>query len=469
MAPPVKASLWFTICNILNKGFALLSTPILTRIMSTEQYGTFSIYQSWYSIVTIFATVNVFQGAYTTGIVRFEKEQHTLESSLLGLTTTLTLTLFGIFLFTSNFWTEVSGLPTLLVIPMFAEITFMAAYELWAATQRFDYKYKQLVAVSIFMTVGSLGLGIVAILATDYKVEARVFSDVLLKCIIGIVLYINIIWKGRSYFCFKYWKYALVFSVPLIPHFLSHFVLGQSDRIMIGTLSGKSEAAIYSVAYSISMMMTLITNAINNSFCPYTYKKLKNKEVKGIGKSANTLFCLVGGLCIITMSFAPEVINIFAGPEYYNAIWVVPPIAASVFFIFAYAMFSNVEYYYGKTIGISVASIGCAFLNLGLNYVFIRLWGYLAAGYTTLISYICLSVLHYIMYYRVAKEELRSDMKIYNTKVIFLIAAVVLIVMGSMLFVYQYSLIRYGIILSLLSIAYYNRQRIKELMQKESY
>lgn len=56
---PVKATLWYTICNVINKGLALLSTPIFTRIMTEEQYGTFSVFQSWYGILLIFTSLNV--------------------------------------------------------------------------------------------------------------------------------------------------------------------------------------------------------------------------------------------------------------------------------------------------------------------------------------------------------------------------------------------------------------------------
>ena len=55
----IKAGLWFTICNLLQKGISFITVPIFTRIMSTEDYGLYSIYISWYSIMTIFATLHL--------------------------------------------------------------------------------------------------------------------------------------------------------------------------------------------------------------------------------------------------------------------------------------------------------------------------------------------------------------------------------------------------------------------------
>lgn len=460
MSPPVKASFWFTICNILQKGIALFSTPILTRILTQEQYGTYSIFQSWYSIVTIFATVNLFQNAYTKGLVQYEDHQKELGSSLLGLTSFITVGVFGVYIVNPSFWSKIFNLSPMLISVMFIEIFFISAFEFWAASQRFEYRYRWLVVISLVMSVGSLLLGIVAILSTKYKVEARIFSDALVKCIIGGALYVNIILRGKSFYNKSYWKYALTFNMPLIPHFLSHFLLNQSDRIMIGKLVGNGEAAIYSVAYSISMMMFLVTNAINNSFTPYTYKKIKNNDSYSIRMHSKLLFLFVCLLCVLTMSFAPEVIRIFAGPEYYDAIWVIPPVATSVYFIFVYSMFSNIEYYYKKTTGISIASVICAVLNLVLNYFFISKYGYYAAGYTTLLSYICLTLMHYLLYRKIIVNETSEKMEIYNIKFIVLCAIIVITMMGIMIIAYNSFMIRFGIIIFITIVIFIKRKEI---------
>ena len=70
----------------------------------------------------------------------------------------------------------------------------------------------------------------------------------------------------------------MLFNLPLIPHYLSNYILNQSDRLMIGKMVGNTQAAYYSVAYTISTMMILIMNAINNSLTPYIYQSLENNN-----------------------------------------------------------------------------------------------------------------------------------------------------------------------------------------------
>jgi O-antigen/teichoic acid export membrane protein len=151
----------------------------------------------------------------------------------------------------------------------------------------------------------------------------------------------------------------------------------------------------YSVAYTIATMMNLVVTAINNALTPFIYQSINSGKSKDIKKTTAPAFFIMALMCIITMAFAPELIMIFAGRNYSQAIYVVPPVAASVYFIFLYGMFSTIEYYYQKTVKIAVATFVAAALNIVLNYVFIKSYGYYAAGYTTLVSYMLLAFLHY--------------------------------------------------------------------------
>ena len=53
MSIVTRATIWFLICSIIQKGFAFITTPIFTRIMSTEQYGQYSIYYHYYPSVLL--------------------------------------------------------------------------------------------------------------------------------------------------------------------------------------------------------------------------------------------------------------------------------------------------------------------------------------------------------------------------------------------------------------------------------
>ena len=465
LSAPVKASIWFTACNIIQKGIALISTPIFTRIMTTQQYGVYTIYQSWYQVLTIFATLNLSAGIFNNGLTKYPEKKSEFVSSLQGLSTTVTFVLFLIYIAIPQFWNELLGLGTLFVVAMFVQLLFEPAYLFWSAEQRYQYNYKSLIFTTMIIAIGSPLIGIIAVISTSYKAEARVLSFVLVQVVLGLYFYIRAFAKGKCFFNSFFWKYALSFNIPLIPHYLSMTVLNQSDRIMIDKMVGTSEAAIYGIAYTLAMMMTIITGAINSSFIPYTYQNIKRKHYKEIGSNANFILLLVAMGCAMAMAFGPELIKLFATEEYYDAIWVMPSVAASVFFMFLYPLFANIEFYYEKTKFVMVASCSGALLNILLNYIFIGLYGYYAAGYTTLICYMVFSFAHYLAYKKIVDNNSELE-EIYDTKFIIALSVFVLAMMGIMIVGYSYTWLRYTILLVMVIVLFKNKTEILNKLMK---
>ena len=65
------------------------------------------------------------------------------------------------------------------------------------------------------------------------------------------------------------------FNLPLIPHYLSQTILNSADRIMIERITDAEQAGIYSLAYSVSLVMTLFNTALMQTLSPWIYEKIK--------------------------------------------------------------------------------------------------------------------------------------------------------------------------------------------------
>ena len=200
MSAPVKSSIWFTICSVVQKAITLLSTPIFTRLLTTEQYGEYTVYQSWYQILTVFATLNLAAGVFNNGLLKYEKSRNEFTSSMQGLSTTVTGGLFLLYLCAMDFWNELMGLSTLYVVAMFVELLFVPAYHFWSKRERFSYRYKKLIVTTIIIAFGSPMLALIAVLNTTYKAEARVLSYVLVQVGIGLVFYVYNAVRGKKFF-----------------------------------------------------------------------------------------------------------------------------------------------------------------------------------------------------------------------------------------------------------------------------
>ena len=462
---PVKASMWYTVSNVLQKGMALLAMPIFTRLMTKDQYGEYAIFMSWYNILAIATTLNLYQGSYDKGLLLYEKDERAFTSSMLGLCATLCTGVLLVYLAFRDFWIQMIDLSPVMMGAMFVLLYTAPASDFWAARERFGYRYKKYVAITLSTTILSMVLGVVGVLSTEYKAEARVYTDVGAKALFAVCLFGLLMKQGKCFYKKAYWKYGILFNIPLIPHYLSTFVLNQADRIMIDGMVGPDAAAVYSVAYTISTVMLLVTTAVNNSLVPYVYKAINGGTPEKIRGSTRLLFVLAAGLSVLTMCFAPEIIYLFAGESYGEAIWVIPPIAASVYFIFCYSMFSTIEYYYQKTIMIAVASCGCAVANIALNYVFIKLFGYYAAGYTTLACYILLTLMHFAFYRKTLQKELPAFKTLHDVPMAVLCGIAVLAVMLLMVLTYRIFWVRYGLLAAILLVVLWKRKAVLDLVK----
>lgn len=456
-----KASLWFMLCTMLQKCLAIITTPIFTRIMDSEQYGYFSTYLSITTIFTVILTFNFDSCAYINGITKFdnETEKDQLATSLLSLTAIVTIS-FGLisFLF-KEYLSQLLSLPDTLIMLMISEILFIPPVKFWMVKQRFKYRYISVVAVTIGMLLTNNILGIILVLnSTINQAAYRVFSIALVQAVVGLVFFVRFFLKSGVFKFTKYWSYGLRLNMPLIPHGLSIVILSSSDKVMINSMVGATQAGIYGVAYSVGLIINSIKLSLVDALKPWIYEKLKKKQLSEIQSVCNLIFLLNILLTFLIVGLAPEIIRILAAPQYYEAIYIVPPVAASSYFTFIYNICSIVELYYERNKRIMIASVVAAITNIVLNFALIPVFGYIAAGYTTLFSYIALSILHYFFLNSIQKEEL-GGVAIINPKSTLLLSLIVLCGMVMFTYLYSHTLFRMAVVIILIVLCIINKDR----------
>ena len=99
------------------------------------------------------------------------------------------------------------------------------------------------------------------------------------------------------------------------------------------------------------------------------------------------------------------------------------------------------------------------------NIIFIRIYGFIAAGYTTLISYILYCLGHYIFMKKVCKKH-ANGYNYYDYKCILSIS--IAFVLGVFLIIplYQNIIARYLLIFIILTVIALNYKKIKVLLNK---
>lgn len=401
----VKASVSYTICSILQRCLSFITLPLFTRLLTQEQYGQYTVYQSWVSIFTIFITLNLAFGSFSTAMVKFEKDRYGYIAAVQNLCVVIALIFLAIYLPFRNTWNAFLEMPTMLVFLMLGEILMQFSLLCWYTYHRFDYKYKSVIFVTLITSILAPLSAYILVSLSPEKGYARIFGYALVTIVFGLVFFIMATVRGKGGLNFRYWKYALGFNIPLIPYYLSQTIFNQSDRIMISQMSGTSDAAKYGVAYTLATMLSFVLNAINNSYVPWFYNKIKEGNTRENRSISNGISLLMAFILLAVIALAPEVILILAGESYADAAYVVPPVAMSILLLFYSQLFINVEFYYEEKTALVWGSIAAAVLNIVLNFILIPIFGYIAAGYTTLVSYIAFAVANYFTLHLISKKH----------------------------------------------------------------
>lgn len=449
----VKSATVYTFSTLFSRGLAIITVPIFTRLMTTSQIGIVNLYNSWYSMISAIATLSLTSGGYVVALREYESNRDGYQSSVLSLTSLISLLLVGVYLVNPSLWSKLLGLPSGLIILMLIGFLFAPARDFWLVRQRYEYKYK----LSGFVMMGSALIASLLSILTVIKLsavdenlvaEGRLYSNYLIIYGVSAVIWFCTMLKGKTFFNKEYWKLSLSLSLPLVGYSVASQILTVSDRMMISQMVGNSAVGIYSTLYTVSSLSLLVWQAVHSSFVPYIFRNIES-GVDGIKRVSSQLMTFYAAVAVLMTFLAPEIVRILATEEYYEAIYIMPPIAAGVFFTSFANLYSDIAVYYKKTKYVMYPAIIAAVSNLILNYIFIKIYGYMAAAYTTLFSYILFALFQGVWAKKICKEYGIESGTIYNDRYMIALAVITTLISLSGILFYGNTILRYGVVILL--------------------
>ncbi len=402
----LKSGIWYTISNLLVKSMALITTPLFTRLLSKADYGAYNNYVSWQGISVIFVTLNLEASLISAKFDYKDKFNQYILSilSLSMISALIWITICNIFMQPIS---KFLGMKPEYINLMLIYCGFFAAVNIFQISERYTYKYKSSVLTALFIAVSTTLISLVLVLNMKDKLLGRTLGGIMPTVIIGLVLCIHIVRREKA-IDVSTWGYALKVCVPYIPHLLSLTMLNSIDRVMITRICGDESNALYSVAYSCGAMVTILLTSMNSAFSPWLGDKLHSRQFEDIRKVSGIYIWTFCYIVIGIMICAPEVLLIMGGSQYIEAKYVMTPVAMGCVCQFLYTMFVNIEQYEKRTAGMAFASMAAAVFNFILNAMFIPVFGYTAAAYTTLAGYLFLLSAHMILVKKMGFSQVYS-------------------------------------------------------------
>ena len=430
----LKSGIWYIMGNFLIKGIGFITTPFFSRLMTKEDIGDFSNLLTWIGILSIIFTFDFYS---SIAVARFDYKEDLNDyvSSSLVLGSGITLFFFGLTFPFKSFLLRLINVPDYAYYYAFIYMLVYPAIQMFQAKSQVEYKYKASLLVSILSAVGAALLSLFLVRVMNNQLYGRIIGYFIpfIAFGFGVYLYLVIIGKRIST---KYWKYAFNISFPLVFHLLAGYILSSSDRIMIRSLIDSRALGLYSVAYSGAMIISVLMTSMNSAWVPWAMAQIDSDNINELRKTSRFFVLFFGILVLGIIMLGPEVLLIMGGKSYMEAIDVIPPVMVGFVFQFVYSLYVNIEQYYKKQRMVAIGTVIAAGSNIILNWLLIPVLGYVAAAYTTLLSYIILFVVHYFFVKMLQKD------KIYDGKFNITILIGSLFMIPIMTLLYHYNIIR---------------------------
>ncbi len=191
---------------------------------------------------------------------------------------------------------------------------------------------------------------------------------------------------------FKNIKSYISFGMPTVPGNLSSWIVNSSDRYVIGILLGTTFVGYYSPGYTLGNMINLFIAPLSFMLPPVLskhYDKHEMDEVKAILNFSLKYFLTLGIPSVFGLSLLSRpILTELATPEIAAQGYIVTPfVALSALFFGVYAVVAQIIVLEKKTMLTGKIWAASAALNLGLNFALIPYIGLLGAALSTLLAF----------------------------------------------------------------------------------
>lgn len=392
---------WYLFGTLVPMSVGFIKTPIFTRYFTPEEFG-------YLGIITItFSYVSVFLYSWLSGCLWRYYNAYKEKQDLGNLYSNLFFIFIGVsflLLIITVAWYFLADkiLVRQLILLSFLQYFTKELIGLYLIIARLEGKTLKYNIIHSLRAILSFGVLYIMAFGYQFRITSMLSSTIVIDVIVLLFLFISNSEKVRvSIKSISRQTLNILYrfgSVGLISNFC-FLIISSSDRYIIAMFGDMSTVGIYNQVYNICQLsvvalVTVFFNTINPKL---------NRELEINFKQSDTLiskyiyvFLLFGLPVVAYLSlFSKELSVLLLGSDFRSG-YIIMPYVFSGAFLYGLFLFIEIKFKFAdKLKNIAVGVIVAAILNVGLNFIFIPLYGYLWAGITTLIAYLFLVVYFY--------------------------------------------------------------------------
>ncbi len=377
--------------------------PVLTQHLTVAEYGIYGYLQALISVLTLLFTLGL-NGAATRFF--FEMEEPEQRRKLMGtifMLMVLNTICMSFLLLTAMFLLPDSLFTNIPLWPFYPYAIFSAAlFSFLGLPLALAIAEKRAVTFGILQssrTIAIFGIIVILVIWGQMGANGIIYGYLLSALLIGIISLQQTLKQAAITFPLIRVREILNFSIPLLPHVIGGWILQLSDRFFLERLSNLEQLGIYSAACQLGLIMDLLMNSIKNAVIPYYYQLL-DKVDYACELLTELINLVIPAFLIISLwliLISKEVFTIMVDQRYSSgqSIYIMT-IFMGLFHGFYFCSIPIIMHH-KKTRWLATTTGIAAFINLCLNALFIPIYQAKGAAFATMISYILLFFLTFLL------------------------------------------------------------------------
>lgn len=393
-----KDTALYSIINIIDKAIPFLIMPIISRALSKEDMGCYSLYQVTFHVLIPIITLsldypisinyfkmnrNDFSSYFSTGMVLVLIIYALLTLIGMGFSSELS-TIFGL----EEKWLQITFI--IIILNYFNQLRM----NLWRI-QKDPYHFG-LFSVPLAFIKNVLGL--IFILYFDFGWEGIIIGHLIGQVLFSIIAIYTFIRQKYLFLCF-YKQYVFDFfkvGVPVSIHKISAWLTTSVNRIIVNSILGTAATGSFGIGATFGTIVTVIEDAVNKAYSPHLFEKL----AKFNSQNASSIVRLISFYyaCFIFLGFFMSLVGywgvgIIFGDKYVDTRSFVIPIIIGAVINGLYKIHVNIIFFTKKTYIVARNTLFCALINVCSAYFLVGEMGLLGAAYSTAFTEIVLYIL----------------------------------------------------------------------------
>jgi O-antigen/teichoic acid export membrane protein len=409
--------------NVISLLLGLITFPILTRLLSREDYGILGLVTTTIAIAVAFA-----KGGISDGIIRLYKEHTDSPERLSMFTSTVLTRSFILSLVVTAIY--LVGLPVLhRYLGIHEEylkcFMIMGVYLLVRPMNIIVLNYLRATGKTFFynvITVTTKTVSIVLALGLLIYVIHDLYGYFVGVALAEIVMsFILFRWLLTNYrfvlgnISGELTLRLVKFGIPLLLSEFSYLILTYVDRFMLVAYHGEAVLGLYSVGYNMAsylndLVLFSLSYALVPMYVEMYVKEGKEKTEEFLGKCLNYFLIGIIPLCVGYYAVAKDLIIMLASNKYAESAVFSPLILLGLVFLGMNTILYAGLYLQKKTVQILLINFSAATVNIVMNIILLPEYQATGAAMATLIACITASVITVFLSFRyiAVKPDLKT-------------------------------------------------------------